>query len=211
MVSLGFFIQQIAVGLAVSAIDAPAAILCMKKTLKQGFAPGLLVGLGSSVAYVVYSILGSLGIINLVIFYNGQTYAGAMGGVFLFWLGLMTFQTLPLTLTKKNRSTETHFYSFISAFFFTIANPVSILLFTIFYSTLGNGLDVQSSMPTSTLLGVFLGSSAWWLVLSGLIEKIRVHLSGKALIYINRMVGTVLMLWGCCALLKVWQHIFFYT
>jgi arginine exporter protein ArgO len=52
------------------------------------------------------------------------------------------------------------------------------------------------------VLGVFLGSLAWWLLLSASISLIRHKLSEAVLIGINRFSGVILMAFGIWALIS---------
>lgn len=208
MITLGLFIQQFMIGLAISAIDGPVAILCMQKTLASGFKPGLLVGLGSAVAYSLYSVLGGLGSLKALTSFGGLAFLAGFGAIFLFWLGIMTFRFMPIWITKKYISDETSFYSFISAFFFTLANPASILLFIIFYTGFDmQNLIINSHMPFFTLFGLFLGLSSWWLVLSSFIGKIRNNLSGNVLVHINHFSGIFLIIFGCYAVFRFYRDV----
>lgn len=208
MITMGFFIQQFIFGLTISAVDAPALILCIKKTLRQGFGPGLWVGLGTSAAYVIDGLLGSLEVVKSIISDAGASYIAIIGGIFLFWFAIMTFKTHPLLAFRQKSSDESCFKTFISAFFFTIANPVVILLFIIFYTNVEKSrLDIQYDLLASTLLAVFLGAGSWWFVLSGILEKTRGRLSIKILSNINQIVGIFLIAFGCCAFFEAYHYV----
>ena len=52
------------------------------------------------------------------------------------------------------------------------------------------------------VLGVFVGSAAWWLLLSGGVGLMRERLATGALLWVNRASGAVLLVFGAAA---VWQ------
>jgi arginine exporter protein ArgO len=52
----------------------------------------------------------------------------------------------------------------------------------------------------SLVLGVFLGSAAWWFVLSGATSLFRAALSARGLRWVNRISGTIIAAFGVLAL-----------
>ena len=62
----------------------------------------------------------------------------------------------------------------------------------------------QNYMEASTLvLGVFLESAAWWLVLSEGVTLFRKKVSQKVMVWINRVAGVVIGVFGIVALLSI--------
>jgi hypothetical protein len=52
-------------------------------------------------------------------------------------------------------------------------------------------------MPaTAVVAGVFLGSSAWWLILSSVVGALRHKINNNALLWINRASGAVIIAFG---------------
>jgi len=75
----------------------------------------------------------------------------------------------------------------------TLANPVTVSFFAILTPLMAvdpspTGLDA-AQLP----LGVFLGSSLWWMVLSGTIGLARSHVSDGAIRRINRACGLLIV------------------
>ncbi|WP_143467604.1 LysE family transporter [Leptolyngbya ohadii] len=50
------------------------------------------------------------------------------------------------------------------------------------------------------VLGVFLGSALWWLLLCGSVSLFRIRLNAKTLRWLNRISGLVLLTFGIIAL-----------
>jgi hypothetical protein len=50
------------------------------------------------------------------------------------------------------------------------------------------------------VLGVFLGSAAWWLLLSGGVSLLRTHINANVLLWVNRVAGAILVVFGLLAI-----------
>jgi len=97
-----------------------------------------------------------------------------ISGVFLCYLGFKTLFVKPIELIiADNRSNLIEAYG--SAFILTLTNPATIISFAAIFA--GSGLsnaDGNYLTANILILGVFLGSVLWWLILSGsagLIQK----------------------------------------
>jgi threonine/homoserine/homoserine lactone efflux protein len=53
------------------------------------------------------------------------------------------------------------------------------------------------------VLGVFIGSAAWWLALVGIVSRFRRLLTPNRRIWINRLSGLILMAFGALAIISV--------
>ena len=71
-----------------------------------------------------------------------------------------------------------------------------------------NGRMDISFLLKGLVLGVFAGSAAWWLLLSGLVGLLRDRLDARALQWLNRISGLVLFgfgLWSLMSLFSAWS------
>jgi arginine exporter protein ArgO len=90
--------------------------------------------------------------------------------------------------------------AYASTFFLTLTNPTTVLSFAAIFAGLGAGKvggDVYSAVLF--VLGVFLGSALWWLILSGTTGLFRVKLSARGLRWVNKVSGTVIAAFGVLA------------
>ena len=94
--------------------------------------------------------------------------------------------------------------SYLSTFFLTITNPMTILSFIGVFAGLGISSD-SSASAAILVLGVFLGSLLWWLILSRGVEVISRFLKNGLLVWVNRVSGAVLVLFGIAALFQLWM------
>jgi threonine/homoserine/homoserine lactone efflux protein len=84
--------------------------------------------------------------------------------------------------------------AFLSIWLLTLANPATILSFFAVFA--GLGLDAGGSGATAAtplVAGVFLGSAAWWLLLSFLAGLLRRHLNDGRARVINVLAGLSLL------------------
>jgi threonine/homoserine/homoserine lactone efflux protein len=94
--------------------------------------------------------------------------------------------------------------AYISTFFLTLTNPMTILSFAAIFAGLGIGSATGNYSSAALLvLGVFLGSGLWWLLLSGGVSLFRTKLKPRALWWVNTISGIVILGFGVTALLSL--------
>jgi threonine/homoserine/homoserine lactone efflux protein len=199
-----FFLRGMIIGFSIAAPVGPIGILCIRRTLAEGFTSGLISGLGAATADAIYGFIAGFGltfISNLLI--SQQIWFRLLGGGFLCYLGIKTFFTSPLKQSSslKGRGLIS---AYISTFFLTLTNPITILSFMAIFAGLGVGSMSKGYIPAGLLVaGVFIGSALWWLFLSkgvGLLGK-KFNLAG--LRWTNRISGIIITAFGVWALLSL--------
>jgi len=202
-VSLDFLLKGIILGVSIAAPVGPIGVLCIRKTLQFGRLSGLFSGLGAAFADSIYAIIAAFGLTVISNFLlAGQFWFRFIGGVFLIYLGWKTFVAKPASETS-NVSHTTLLNDFISTFFLTITNPMTILSFLAVFAGLGlSNVNGDYFQAGALVVGVFLGSAAWWLVLSEGITLFRKKVSQKVMIWINRIAGLIILAFGSGALLS---------
>ena len=201
---INFFLKGIILGFSIAAPVGPIGILCIRKTLQFGRFSGLLSGLGAATADVMYAIIAAFGLTFVSNFLMaGQFWLQLIGGGFLLYLGWKTFFA-KLSNKTKEISHTTLLNDFISTFFLTITNPMTILSFLAVFAGLGLS-NIQGSyiQASALVLGVFLGSAAWWLLLSEGITLFRKKVSQGVMVWINRGAGIIIAGFGIVALLTL--------
>jgi threonine/homoserine/homoserine lactone efflux protein len=199
--SVGLFLKGIIIGFAIAAPVGPIGVLCIRRTLADGRISGLVSGLGAATADALYGAVAALGLTFVAEFLmGGESWLRLVGGAFLVFLGVRTFLARPAErAAPAARSGLPGAYA--STFFLTLTNPTTILSFAAIFAGLGvagdaNG-DALSAM--SLVLGVFLGSAAWWFVLSGVTSLFRTRLSVRGLRWVNWISGTLIAAFGVLA------------
>ena len=198
---MGLFFEGIVIGFAIAAPVGPIGVLCIRRTLAEGRVSGLVSGLGAATADAVYGAVAALGLTFVAEFLmGGQAWLRLVGGAFLLFLGVRTFLARPAErAAPAARSGLPGAYA--STFFLTLTNPTTILSFAAIFAGLGVAGAASGDVLSAMLLvlGVFLGSAAWWFVLSGATSLFRTRLSVRGLRWVNRISGTLIAAFGVLA------------
>ncbi len=89
-----------------------------------------------------------------------------------------------------------------SCFLLTLTNPTTILSFVAIFAGLGLVKEGGGYLaPVSLVVGVFIGSAAWWLTLSGLVGLLRRRMTPRTGLWVNRTSGAVISGFGIGVLL----------
>lgn len=184
-------------GISIAAPVGPIGVLCIQRTLKKGFSSGIVSGLGAATADLLYGSLAGFGALwlgnHLV---QVQTPLRLVGGAVLILLGVRAFfQKEKQTATAGNSQGLAGDY--LSTFLLTLTNPITIFSFAAVYGGLGlSAGETSTGLMAVLVLGVFIGSIAWWLTLSGLVSLLRGRLKPIFYMRINKIAGLVLIGFG---------------
>jgi threonine/homoserine/homoserine lactone efflux protein len=203
---INFFVKGIILGFSIAAPVGPIGVLCVRKTLQYGRLSGFFSGLGAAAADTVYGVIAAFGLTLISNFLlAGQFWLKLIGGAFLLYLGLKTFLSKPAEKSKPI-SHKTLLGDFVSTFFLTITNPMTILSYVAVFAGLGLS-EIAGDYASASLLvlGVFLGSTLWWLILSEGVTLFRKKISQKVMTWVNRAAGIIIMAFGTAALVSIIQ------
>ena len=202
--SISFFLRGLIIGFSIAAPVGPIGVLCIRRTLAEGRASGLVSGLGAATADAIYGCITGFGLTFISsIFISQQVWLRLVGGVFLCCLGLKTFLARPV---EQAASAEGNGLvgAYTSTFFLTLTNPMTILSFAAIFAGLGVASASGNYLSAGVLvLGVFVGSALWWLILSGGVSLFRARFSPQQLRWVNRVSGIIIMVFGLLALLSL--------
>lgn len=199
---LNFFIKGLIIGFAIAAPVGPIGVLCIQRSLHDGFKIGLMTGIGAALADGTYGIVAGFGLTavsSLLIAH--QFWIRLIGGLFLIYLGMkLFFKTPPKRLT--GRSDHSAWHACATTFLLTLANPATILSFIAIFAGLGVGTENPNYIQAIMLvLGITLGSALWWLLLSGGVAFILHRKLGDNMMReINWVSGIVILAFGMVAL-----------
>ncbi len=199
------FIKGLIVGLSVAVPVGPIGVLCIRRTLAQGRAVGLLSGLGAATADALYGGIAGFGLTFLSNFLIGQRFwLHLIGGGLLCILGVHTFLSRP---TERGASVEEGSSlrnAYLSTFFLTLTNPLTLLFFAAVFAGLGIGSERHHYIAAGILVsGVFIGSAMWWFVLIGFTGLLRGLFNFKRQQWLNRISGLIIMGFALYAFLSL--------
>jgi threonine/homoserine/homoserine lactone efflux protein len=204
---LSTFARGLLLGLSIAAPVGPIGVLCIRRTLMQGWRIGFLTGLGAATADATYGAIAAFGLTalsNLLI--AEQFWLRLIGGLFLLYLGARTFFAKPATVAANataNATENSLAGAYTSTFLLTLMNPTTILSFAAIFAGFGVASSGSTLAAGMLVLGVFVGSALWWLLLSGGVTLLRTRFRPAALIWVNRISGVVIALFGLLALASI--------
>lgn len=201
---IGFLVKGIVLGFSIAAPVGPIGVLCIRRTLAEGRAAGLVSGLGAATADAIYGGVAGFGITfvsSLLI--SQQVWLRLVGGAFLCYLGVKTFLATTAESAAAVRG-DGLIGAYASTFFLTLTNPMTILSFAAIFAGLGVASAGGNYLSAGVLvLGVFLGSALWWLILSGGVSLFRSGFNLRGLRWLNRISGGIITTFGLFALLSL--------
>jgi threonine/homoserine/homoserine lactone efflux protein len=197
-----YLLKGLLIGFAIAAPVGPIGLLTIRRTLASGWASGFATGLGAATADAVYGAIAAFGLTAVsALLVEQQGVLRLLGGLFLIYLGVQTFRAVPAATPGGDARAAGITMAWGSAVLLTLTNPATILSFVAVFA--GLGLAAAEAMSDAALMvaGVFLGSAAWWLILSSLVVRIRHRLAERHLRWINRGCGVLLICFGAGAVL----------
>ena len=229
MNNVWILLKGLVMGLAIAAPVGPIGLLCMGQTLTYGWRVGLATGLGAASADAVYGSVAALGLrVVSQMLMDHQGGIRIFGGLFLAYLGGQGFLSVPPSAlsapapenpadsenpvdpedhqnsqnpTPENPTPSRSLWqSYSTTFVLTLTNPATILMFLGIFS--GQSRLGATDQAMLLVLGIFLGSSLWWLTLTTSVNLVRQRLSGSVVRWVNQGAGFVIFGFGVAIVLQ---------
>lgn len=200
-----FFLKGAVLGFSIAAPVGPIGVLCIRRTLEGGLMRGFLSGMGAATADGLYGSLAAFGMTALSsLLLQNQFILRLFGGFFLLFLGFSSFKTVP-TSPASGKEGRGILRDYVSVFFLTVANPMTILSFSAVFAGLGIG-SAGGNVPLAGMmvLGVVSGSALWWLALSGSVSLLRGRFDPGSLKWVNRFSGCIIGCFGIMSVASLW-------
>src|SRR5579871_6702425 len=133
------FIKGLVIGFAIAASVGPIGVLCIHRSLHDGFKIGFMTGIGAALADGTYGLIAGFGLTALSsLLIEHQFWIRLIGGLFLLYLGIKLFLTPP-----RDRSTgpsdRSALHALGTTYLLTLTNPTTILSFIAIFAGLGLG------------------------------------------------------------------------
>jgi len=180
-------LKGVVVGFLIAAPVGPVGLLCIRRSIVDGRVAAFGAGLGAAVADTAYGAVAGLGLHLVSDFLLAwRVPLTVAGGVLLLvmavaaWRKPIAHLPIPSGLPKDEDERRRHGWlrDFVATLVLTLTNPATILAFMAVFATFG-AVDLAEEKVSGGLLilGVFIGSSLWWLTLSALADAASQHLS----------------------------------
>jgi threonine/homoserine/homoserine lactone efflux protein len=207
---LSIALRSLLIGISIAAPVGPIGILCIRRTLAEGRIAGFISGLGAATADAFYGAIAAFGLTFISLFLLQHTlWLRLGGGIFLLYLGVRTFFAVP-TSSEANDSSPSKkrglLRYYVSTFLLTITNPLTILSFAAIFAGIGvlnSEMSNDYFAAVIMVMGIFIGSCAWWFILSGLTGYFRRKINATTMIWINRASGAIIIGFGLIALTSI--------
>ncbi len=185
------------IGVIASAPMGPVGVLCVQRTLNKGRWPGFATGVGAAISDIIYASLTGLGMHFLLNFISQPTPMYVLkvaGSAILLFFGIYCFRSKPRRVELRNRQNVSFVYNAHTAFWLTFANPLIIFLFIAAMAQLSFVINGHPLEMTIGYMSILLGALLWWYGLTWLVDKIRERFSEDAIVIINKVIGSLVVI-----------------
>ena len=190
-------------GFTIAAAVGPISLLVIRRTLAEGQRYGFVSGLGVATADATYGAIAAFGLSAITdVLVDARQVLGLVGGVFLLWLAWRTIRSTPTEAATVTTARRGYAGAYLSMLGLTLANPMTILSFGALFA----GLGVTSGATGDAALivvGVLLGSTTWWIVLTTAVATLRGRITPEWLDRINVVSGVIIGAFAIVAIASV--------
>lgn len=189
-----FFLKGLAIGFAMAIPVGPIGVLCIRKTLTEGRLRGMVIGLGAATADLFYASVAAFGLTLISDTLISQRFwIRLVGGALLLFLGIRIFRALPKD-PKIRVDNSGILRSYLTTVFLTLTNPLTIFAFLAVFAALGLDSELRNFSAAVLVVGVFIGSCLWFLLLSSgtILFKNKLDLDG--LRWVNKIAGILIII-----------------
>ncbi len=190
-------------GFTIAAAVGPVSLLVIRRTLAEGRIVGLVSGLGVATADGMYGAIAAFGLTAITqVLVDARPALGLAGGGFLLWLAWKTVRADPHDPATAPPRRGGLAGAYLSILGLTLTNPMTILSFGALFAGLGvaGGDTVGSVLIT---VGVLLGSTAWWVVLTSIVSIVRTRITTLWIRRINIASGLLIGAFAVVSIVSV--------
>jgi threonine/homoserine/homoserine lactone efflux protein len=196
MHAIELFLRGIAAGFAISAPVGPVNVLCVSRTITKGWWAGIVSGAGAAAADTFYGAIAGFSISIVISFLiREQSKLRLFGGILLVLLGIWYYRKRPDSLSKQGKGSADH-SDLVTTFLLNLTNPTTVLSFLAILAVLGLSEHRAAWLTLVMVGGIFLGSMAWWLILTGITNHFRERFNDRAMLWMNRIGGVAIGAFG---------------
>jgi len=194
------------VGFPIALSPGPIFFLVLRRTLARGWRSGLASGLGVATGDATYAALAAFGVAAVTTFLLAERrWIGLVGGIAIAVIGTLALKR-PLpnpppqagegNVSKGGGRDARAGRDYFSILALTLGNPSTILSFAAVFAGLGIHIAGGWGSALALVVGVWLGSLTWWVVLTGVANRVRGWLTPSVIRGFGSVSGVALLGFG---------------
>ena len=200
------FIKGLAFGFILAATVGPMWVLCFRRTVALGALTGFVSGMGIAVADGLYGAVAAFGLTAVSGFLlEHRFWIGLAGAAFLLYLGIKSLLAKPKELGAERAERTGLCAAFLSTLGLTLTNPPTILAFAAIFAGLGLAAGADYATAAWIVLGVFLGSALWWIILAAAAGRLRGRIGPGFVRTINIVSGLFILGFAIWQLVEIFR------
>jgi L-lysine exporter family protein LysE/ArgO len=195
---VGVFLSYILLGLSLAAPIGPINAAQLDRGLRSGFLHAWLIGLGSTLADILYMCAVYFGMVHFINIPFVKAFLWTFGFFVLVYTGIESVVGAIRLDNKSRQSHDSYYKTFMSGFFMALSNPISILFWLGIY---GSIFAKIASTPSSYHLmlyscAIIIGLLIWDIVMAAVCSSFRKILTTRVLKTISVLSGLSLVGFG---------------
>lgn len=203
-----YFPVGLAIGFIAAAPIGPVNILVIQRALQFGRRSALTLGAGAALGDALFAALAAFGVRALMLLLDQHTpILKIVGGLIMLGFAWYLLRHPP-HLVDTGGASPNGGNSLIAALLMTVTNPATLVWFggafgSVGFQEIGHGSMRSLAHSGQLVLGVFLGSMLWWVMIASGAVQFRSRVNDRTLARINSGVALVMLIFGLAAIAGV--------
>jgi L-lysine exporter family protein LysE/ArgO len=195
---MNLIFSYVFLGISLAAPIGPVNAAQLDRGIKGGFINAWLVGLGATLADIIYMLFVYLGLVHFLEIPILKTFLWLFGFFVLVYTGIESLIGAGKITISNQRTSPTYSKSFFSGFFMSIANPLTIMFWLgIYGAVLANAKAVFSTNQLIiNSIAIIVGLLIWDITMACVASTFRKLLTKQLLIAISIISGISLIGFG---------------
>ncbi|MCQ6276253.1 LysE family translocator [Bacillus sp. V3B] len=209
---MGIFLSYLFLGLSLAAPIGPINAAQLDRGIKNGFMHSWMVGVGATVADMVYMIAVYMGVVQFLEIPIVKTFLWLFGFFILVYTGVECIVGVGKMVSESRKQRrESITKSFLSGFFMSLSNPLTVLFWLGIYGSIL--AKTVHTYDTNQLLlyssAIFSGIILWDITMALLASTFRKYLTTTILAWISIASGLSLIGFGLYFGYEAFEILFF--
>jgi len=198
--------QGIQYGLFLTVLVGPLVFAFVQAGVERGFRAGTMIGLGvwfSDLLFILTVYYGFSQISAITEWEHFKITVGVVGGIILIITGIVTLVSPPPDINQSKKITGTYISLWIKGFLINTFNPFTVFFWNFVMTHVVGGrnyTELQSFLFFAGILGTIIVTDTLKVMLA---KRIRHYLEMHHLIWVRRVTGIALILFGIGLMIRV--------